>query len=285
MVLNRLWFFSAGRYQNTDTQHTFTQTGGAFTRTETNKRGELKLTGTVAPSHTIQGSYINNATEQTNTSGIGFGPLVDASTLYTRQLPNHLFAVNYNGVLSQRALATVQYSHKKQARRNNGGRSTNILDSPFLTLGGDPRRARISLLSRSFLRRDGSRRSEQSPGDRQSHISGLDRSFRKPRPHGRRGVFREHWYGIGGNSQSPSGYVFVTDYLVQDGRPIVDGSGRPIPQFVPGVSEAWNFLATRGARVDIKTTSVYFQDRWVVTPRLTLPTGHPVRKRARRRDR
>ena len=53
IVLNRLWFFSAGRYQNTDTQHTFTQTGGAFTRTDTNKRGELKLTGSVAPAHTV----------------------------------------------------------------------------------------------------------------------------------------------------------------------------------------------------------------------------------------
>jgi hypothetical protein len=58
----------------------------------------------------VQGSYINNATEQANTTGVGLTRLVDASTLYTRQLPNHLLAVNYSGVLSQRALATLQYS-------------------------------------------------------------------------------------------------------------------------------------------------------------------------------
>jgi hypothetical protein len=79
--------------------------------------------------------------------------------------------------------------------------------------------------------------------------------------------------GVGGNSQSPSGYVFVTDYLVQDGSPVTDGNGRPVPQFVPGVSQTWNFLATRGATIDIKTTSVYLQDRWVVSPRLTLQLG------------
>ena len=135
LVLNRLWFFSAGRYENSDTQHTFTQTAGAFTRTESNKRGELKLTGTIAPSHTIQGSYINNSTEQANTTGVGLTRLVDASTLYTRQLPNHLLAVNYRGVVSERALATVQYSQKRQGRRNNGGSSTDIFDSPFLTQG------------------------------------------------------------------------------------------------------------------------------------------------------
>ena len=292
IVLNRVWFFSAGRYENTDTQNTFTQTGGAFTRTETNKRGELKLTGTIAPGHTVQGSYINNATEQANTTGVGLSRLVDASTLYTRQLPNHLLAVNYSGVLSQRALATVQYSHKKQARRNNGGRSTDILDSPFLTLGAtrsvpgflfyhapyfdatDPedrnnRQVTGSLTSRIDATDPEDRNNRQVTGSL-TYLASTDRFGSHDLTGG-----AEYFVstGIGGNSQSPSGYVFVTDYVVQDGRPVVDGSGRPIPQFVPGVSEAWNFLATRGARVDIKTTSLYLQDRWVVTPRLTLQLG------------
>ena len=70
VVRDRLWFFSAGRYENSDAANTFTQTGGSFIRTVTNKRGELKLTGTVAPSHTLQGTHINNSTEQANTSGV-----------------------------------------------------------------------------------------------------------------------------------------------------------------------------------------------------------------------
>ena len=271
IVLNRVWFFSAGRYENTDTQNTFTQTGGAFTRTETNKRGELKLTGTIAPGHTVQGSYINNATEQANTTGVGLSRLVDASTLYTRQLPNHLLAVNYSGVLSQRALATVQYSHKKQARRNNGGRSTDILDSPFLTLGatrGVP--GFLFYHAPYFDATDPEDRNNRQVTGSLTYLASTDRFGSHDLTGG-----AEYFVstGIGGNSQSPSGYVFVTDYVVQDGRPVVDGSGRPIPQFVPGVSEAWNFLATRGARVDIKTTSLYLQDRWVVTPRLTLQLG------------
>ena len=271
IVPNRLWFFSAGRYENTDTQNTFTQTGGAFTRTETNKRGELKLTGTIAPSHTVQGSYINNATEQANTSGVGLTRLVDASTLYTRQLPNHLLAVNYNGVLSQRALATVQYSHKRQGRRNNGGRSTDILDSPFLTLGatrGVP--GFLFYHSPFFDATDPEDRNNRQVTGSLAYLASTDRFGSHDLTGG-----AEYFVstGVGGNSQSPSGYVFVSDYVVQDGRPVIDGSGRPIPRFVPGVSEAWNFLATRGAKVDITTMSVYLQDRWVVTPRLTLQLG------------
>ena len=271
IVLNRLWVFSAGRYQNTDTQHTFTQTGGAFTRTDTNKRGELKLTGTVAPGHMVQGSYINNATEQANTTGVGLTRLVDASTLYTRQLPNHLLALSYNGVLSERTLATVQYSQKGQARRNNGGRSTNILDSPFLTLGATRGVPGFLFYHAPFFdATDPEDRNNRQMTGSLTHLASTDRFGSHDLTAG-----AEYFVstGIGGNSQSPSGYVFVTDYLVQDGKPIVDGSGRPIPTFVPGVSEAWNFLATRGATIDIKTTSAYFQDRWVVTPRLTLRLG------------
>ena len=79
--------------------------------------------------------------------------------------------------------------------------------------------------------------------------------------------------GIGGNSQSSTGAVFV-DRLPDGGRRVVrDAEGSPVPVFTPGVSEIWTFQATRGARIDIKTTSLYLQDRWMATPRLTLDLG------------
>jgi hypothetical protein len=267
LVLNRLWFFGAGRYEDSDSQHTFTQTGGAFTRTETNKRVELKLTGAIAPGHTVQGSYINNATEQANTTGVGLTRLVDASTLYTRQLPNHLLAVNYSGVLSQRALATLQYSEKRQERRNNGGTSTDIFDSPFLTFDG---RGPLFYHGPFFDATDPEDRNNRQVTGSLSYLASTERYGSHDLTAG-----AEYFVstGVGGNSQSPSGYVFVTDYVVQDGEPVVDERGRPIPQFVPGVSQVWNFLATRGATIDIKTASLYLQDRWVVTPRLTLQLG------------
>ena len=41
VVRDRLWFFSAARYENADAANTLTQTGGSYIRTVTNKRGEL----------------------------------------------------------------------------------------------------------------------------------------------------------------------------------------------------------------------------------------------------
>jgi len=80
--------------------------------------------------------------------------------------------------------------------------------------------------------------------------------------------------GIGGNSQSSTGYTFVTDYATNAaGKPLLDANGSPIPVFTPGLSEVWNFPAVRGAQIDIKTTSLYAQDRWSVNRHLTLDLG------------
>ena len=61
---DRLWFFSAGRYQRDPTPGTFVQTGGSYTRVDTIKRGEIKLTGTFAPNQTLSGDFTTNSTVQ-----------------------------------------------------------------------------------------------------------------------------------------------------------------------------------------------------------------------------
>src|SRR3954469_21807320 len=63
---DRLWFFSSGRYELTDQNQTFILSDQAAVRHDTNKRGEIKFTGTPAMGHTISGDYTNNATTQAN---------------------------------------------------------------------------------------------------------------------------------------------------------------------------------------------------------------------------
>src|SRR5206468_1265316 len=77
----------------------------------------------------------------------------------------------------------------------------------------------------------------------------------------------------GGNSQSATDYVFQTDYVIAGGKPVLDSRGVPIPTFVPGTSRLQNWLPTLGAKTDIKTTSLYFQDQWIPAPALTLILG------------
>jgi outer membrane receptor protein involved in Fe transport len=271
ILRDRLWFFSAGRMETMNTANTFAQNGGGYTATNKNRRGELKFTGTVAPTQMVQVSYIENATEEANRSALGAAPLLDASTLTTRQLPNRLFGANYSGTLKQRYFATVQYSQKHQSFRNNGGTSTDIFDSPFRTAGvlsGVPGGLTFNA---PYL--DANDPEQRNNRQMTGSVATLLSSNRFGSHELKGGAEYFVSTGIGGNSQSATGYVFVTDYLTQNGSIVRDAAGTPIPVFTPGVSQIWNFQAARGSQVDINTTSAYFQDRWTVTPRLTVDLG------------
>jgi len=266
---DRLWFFGAGRWETTNTPNTFSQTGLAYTRTERNRRGEVKLTGRFRLADTISGTYINNSTEQVNTSGVPAAAILDQNVLVTRQLPNRLVALNYSGVVGQ-SFATLQYSQKKQQFEKNGGSSSALVNSPFVTLGATAPGGLFYHAPYLDATDPEQRNNQQITGS----IARL-MSTRHGGTHDMKGG-AEYFVatGIGGNSQSSTGYVFATDYVTDaTGKPVLDFSGSPMPQFVPGRSEIFSFQATRGAQIDIKTTSLYAQDRWMVNRRLTLDLG------------
>ena len=268
---DRLWFFTAGRYEQVHTANTFAQAPGAYTRTDRNRRGEVKLTATLSPGQTVQAGYTSNHTRQANASGLPVTRLVDASTLVTRTLPNSLVSANYSGVLYNRVFATAQYSHKRQGFRGNGGTSTAIADSPFRTRGTSPGVPQMLFYHAPYL-------DATDPEDRNNRQAAGSVSYLLSRPgigsHDlKAGLESFVNTAIGGNSQSSTGWVFATDYAVVGGVPVIGAGGRPVPVFTPGDSQVFNFRASRGARLDIETTSLYVQDRWIVTPVLTLDLG------------
>ncbi len=271
IVRDRLWFFGAGRYEKSDTPNTFAQNGGAYTRTDTNRRGEGKVTATVAPGHTVQAGYINNWTENANMSGVPVTAILDQNMLVTRQVPNRLFSANYNGALSPTLLATVQFSDRLYTFRNNGGTSTDIHNSPFTTFG-----ASASVPGGLYYNAPYFDATDPEQRNNQQVAGSLTYLVASPR-YGSHQVKGGGEYfvstGIGGNSQTSTGYIFQTDYLTQNGTVVRDANGSPIPVFAPGATSLWTFNATRGAEIDVKTTSAYAQDRWIVAPRLTLDLG------------
>src|SRR5687768_5590026 len=132
IVRDRLWFFGAGRYQKTDTPITLSQTGVSLLSNDLNQRGEIKLTGTVRPNHTIQGGYLNNYRERTNNSGLQSFVIEPASEV-DRTNPNMYYFTNYRGVGGS-TIWEAQFSQRKFQNANDGGTSTNIVDSPFISL-------------------------------------------------------------------------------------------------------------------------------------------------------
>ncbi|MCL4814744.1 MAG: TonB-dependent receptor, partial [Vicinamibacteraceae bacterium] len=265
ILKSRLWFFASGRYVKDESQVTLPQSGALFDNLREEKRGELKLTGTVAQNHTFYGSYFNTSVDQTNTT---FSFTIDPRVKQVRQLPNDRWVVGYRGVLSSRLFAEARWSQKEFGFRNSGGTGTDIVaDSPFITLTQ-------ALGHYNALYFDGN-----DPEDRNNwQVAGSLSYFLTTPSFGshdiKAGVEIYNSRRTGGNSQSPTGYVFDADFLADaSGLPIYDAQGRFQPVFVPGESLLENWIATRGAKVDIKTTSFYIQDGWRATRNLSFDLG------------
>jgi hypothetical protein len=262
--VDRLWFFTSGRYAGVDVPQTIQQTGVQVVQNDLNKRGELKFTGTVAPNHTIQGGYLNNARTVSNTSGV-FGLVADPASLITRSTPNSYYYTNYRGVIGSGMLVEAQYSQRHFEFQGDGlPASTNILDSPFLSnsfglIYHAPYFCACDPEQRNNRQLTGAVTNFWNAGGRHETKSGFE-WFRSQR--------------TGGNSQSPTQYVFNSDWATDAaGNPVKDAQGRLIPLFVPGQSSIDFYPAAVGATLNIDTSSFYVQDHWAINARLSADLG------------
>jgi hypothetical protein len=269
IVRDRLWFFSAGRRQATETPFTLPETGAAITRENRNNRWETKITGTVAPGHTVQGSYLENDTREVREALQNLS--IDPRTVVSRQAPNDLWVVSYRGVVSSSLFAQAQVTGRRFGLRNNGGTETTLTRSPFRTRG-----ALAGVPSNRFY--NAPYFDATDPEDRNNRqVAGSLTWFRSTDStgsHSLKAGFEDFQTTfVGGNSQSATGYVFRADYLAAAGVPVLDANGHPIPVFMPGQTRLEHWMANRSAQLDIRTSSFYVQDRWAAGSRVTLDLG------------
>ena len=264
LLKDHLWFFSAGRYAVVDSPQTIQQVSEQVVQNDNNKRGELKLTGTLARNHTIQGGYLNNARTTSNTSGI-FSLIADTRALVTRTLPNAYYYTNYRGVFGTGMLAEAQYSQRHFEFQNDGIPATTDLKqssfySPSLNvLYNSPYFCACDPEQRNNRQLTGAVTNFWNVGGRHQTKTGFE-WFRSQR--------------TGGNSQSPTQYVFNTDFLTDAaGKPVKDSQGRLIPVFVPGDSSIDFYPAVIGATLNIDNSSIYIQDHWAITGNLSADLG------------
>jgi outer membrane receptor protein involved in Fe transport len=268
---DRLWFFAATRRERSESQWALAQVGTPMVNRIENDRYEIKLTGTAAPGHTLQGSFVENKTNDIDRATVNRDLSIDTNVLVTRQTPNRLFVTNYNGVVGGRTFLTAQYSEKIFGFRNTGGTSTAIADSPFRTRGilsGVPASLHYNAPFFSSL----------DPEDRNNRQFAGSVGYFLTTPNLGSHTFKvggENFTSsrVGGNSQSATNFVFLSDYRVDGTRPALDAQGRIIPLFIPGTSQVQNWLPTVGASMDLTTLSIYGQDTWAVNDRLTVDVG------------
>jgi hypothetical protein len=265
---NRVWFFGGARVERTTTQTSFAQTRIPFTTTNDNTRYEGKLTGTIAPGHTLQGTVIDSRTDLRQPS---LGASIDPATFTTPSTPNRIVAATWRGVLAPRTFAEAQFSQKNWRLENAGGTSAAIVDSPFLSRGVSGVPANLQYNGPYF---DSTDPEERNNRQLTASVSQMVSSRRAGTHELKTGFEYFTSTRVGGNSQSLSGYVFQTDYkLGADGRPELDANGRLVPRFVPGTSRLQTWMPQRGASIDVTTASAYVNDHWSAGTRFTVDLG------------
>ena len=269
IVKDRLWFFGGARAERTTTANLLPQTNVAYAGRNNNRRYEGKLTGTLAPGQTLQGTYIDSHTEM---YAVSHPNSIDPRAITSPIVANRLGVATWRGALANRAFVTAQYSQKYWQVRDNGGTSTDIHDSPFLTRGTTPGvPANLEYSSPYFDSTDPDGRHNRQATATLSYLLGT-------RGLGSHELKSGAEYFVStrrtGNSQTSTDYIFQTDYkLDAAGKPALDASGRLIPVFTTGTSRLATWIPSRGAAIDITTTSLFVSDRWTAGPRLTLDLG------------
>jgi hypothetical protein len=271
IIKDRLWFFTAGRKSSRTTNGTLVVTETPYVGKLDNDRFEAKLTGTLATNHTLQASYTNNNTTAAGPS-LGDYSADFASFNKSSGDKNHLFVANYNGVLRSNLFAEAQYSEKKFRFVGGGGTSLDIVDSPMCTIGYAPQQCYNAPY---FDANDPESRDNRQMAASLSYFLSTSKLGRHDLKAGYEN-FRST--RTGGNSQTSTGYVIYADYLGGNGTPTLDKSGFFEPIFEPGTNYAIQWIATRGARIDITTQSLYLNDRWQINNHFSANLGARVEK-------
>jgi hypothetical protein len=107
---DHIWFFASGRdIGDRVTSEQTSLTNIAFEDVTTSTRLEGKVTFSLTPEHRVVGSYFEiDASEQ----GDWFGSIMDTRSLSNREDPEKLFAINYNGVITENFFVEALYSER-----------------------------------------------------------------------------------------------------------------------------------------------------------------------------
>ena len=261
---DRLWFFTSFRRARTTDSDSFPQTGISFNETASNDRNQAKLTATLAPGHTLSGQYMRNQTSRGGDPTFGFS--ITPDTQVDPKRPNDLYVTTYRGSLTRNVFAEAQVSQKRFGFRAGGGTETAIGYSPFITLT-----QQLGHFNAPYF-------DATDPEDRNNlQVTGNVTWYRGTESLGSHNIkvgFESYRSTrTGGNSQSSTGFVFDADYKVDaNGDPIIVND-RLIPVFSQFESLIEDWRPSRGARININTSSFFINDNWALNEHLSFNLG------------
>ncbi len=129
VIRDRLWFFTAGRYEKRLTSDQTTQTNIPYDVTFLDRRYEGKLTGNVTQKHTLMYDYTKDSPRTANGR---FGNIVDTRSLRTSYSPVDFWAVHYNGVITNNLLLEGILSRRDLSLIGGGALQRDVINGTMI---------------------------------------------------------------------------------------------------------------------------------------------------------
>ena len=263
---DRLWFFTAGRLQTQESGRSTVVTNIPYTFTETSKRFEFKSTYAMTPDHSVQGALTKSErTQENNTFNVNLS--MDLASLGTRELPEDLLALHYTGVLTSSVSIEGRYSNRHQSFVGSGSRFTDV--------------------ERGTLLIDRSRGNTRYWAETLCGV--CDREQRDNEDIFVKASYFMSTAGAGSHSMT-LGYDYFndkrlannhqsgSDYRILGTSTIIQGTGTSsviYPQFLGDGSTIiqWNPIRLDSRGSDFRTHSLFYNDSWRTSDRLTVNLG------------
>jgi len=259
IIRDAMWFFLAGRQDESSVSYTLFN-GYAGTNQIEEPRYEVKLTGAIASNHTIMGSYLTYERKQSDERQVN--PLEYAAVSNNSTREQDGFVVSYNGVFTNNLFGELRYSEKHFGFRGLGNTATAPFDSVFYAYGALPGTVGGTFNAPYFDASDPEDRdNEQWYGALSYFLSTESAGSHDIKA----GIELFNDIGIGGNSQTSTGYNPTTDFLTDfdTGDPIYDANGDLQAIWLPYYyTFMYYWVPVRGARNELETTSIFVNDRW-----------------------
>jgi outer membrane receptor for ferrienterochelin and colicin len=125
VMKNRLWFFTAYRYNESKNGNNTRYTNIPFTTVTNDQRVEGKGTWSITQNHTVKGGYTYKQLKANDTY-YGSAVIMDLDSLIDSETPEQLTSVNYTGILKPNFFVEAQYSRRQLAFIGSGSRYTDI---------------------------------------------------------------------------------------------------------------------------------------------------------------
>jgi outer membrane receptor for ferrienterochelin and colicin len=262
IMKDRLWFFTAGRFQSVDERRTLAVTNTPYDFSNRLRRYEGKLTYSLGTGHRVEGAYTRSTEAQTNAT---FNPTtsMDERSLYDADRLMDLTTVAYSGALSPNFFVEGRFSKRNETLKGVGAPTTDLVEGTMLV---DQSRSARRYWSPTFCGVcDDEERDNQDIFFKASYFLSKEGAGSHNLSFGYDG-FNDRRFA--NNHQSGSDYRILGTSAIIEGSsvtPVFLGNGTTIIQWNPIV------LSSEGA--NFRVHSGFASDSWRVSSRVTAHLG------------